>query len=100
MMSHLPKNPFCPHCQRAKMENVRLHRRGGADAHECTKFGDIITVDTMVLHGLKDRGVNGETDAVVFYDLAILAALYRNGRSFSQVYGSRTQDWSIILGPS
>ena len=27
MMSHLPKNPFCPHCQRAKMENVRLHRR-------------------------------------------------------------------------
>ena len=52
------------------MENVRLHRRGGADAHECTKFGDIVTVDTMVLHGLKDRGVNGETDAVVFYDLA------------------------------
>ena len=70
MMTHLPKNPFCTHCQRAKMENVRLHRRGGADAHECTKFGDIVTVDTMVLHGLKDRGVNGETDAVVFYDLA------------------------------
>ena len=70
MMTHLPKNPFCTHCQRAKMENVRLHRRGGADAHECTKFGDIVTVDTMVLHGLKDRGVNGEADAVVFYDLA------------------------------
>ena len=70
MMTHLPKNPFCAHCQRAKMENVRLYRRGGADAHECTKFGDMVTVDTMVLRGLKDRGVNGEADAVVFYDLA------------------------------
>ena len=34
------------------------------------KFGEHVTVDTMVLRGLGNRGNNGETDAVVFYDLA------------------------------
>ena len=29
---------------------------------------------TQSLHGLKDRGVNGETDAVVFYDLATVGS--------------------------
>ena len=53
----------------------------------------------MVLHGLKDRGVNGETDAVVFYDLAT-DVLPVFSRCFSQVYGSGTQNRSVILGPS
>ena len=70
MLTHLPKNPYCPHCQRAKMENVKLRRKGGAAAHDVVSFGDLTTADTMVLRGLKDRGFHGEADAIVFYDLA------------------------------
>ena len=70
MMTHLPKNPFCSHCQRAKMENVRLFRKRGAAGHGAEDFGDLVTADTMVLRGLRDRGINGEADAIVFYDLA------------------------------
>ena len=69
-VTHLPKNPYCPHCQRAKMENVKLRRKGGAAAHDVANFGDLATADTMVLRGLKDRGFHGEADAIVFYDLA------------------------------
>ena len=29
MLTHLPKNPYCPHCQRAKIENAKLRRKGG-----------------------------------------------------------------------
>ena len=70
MLTHLPKNPYCPQCQRAKMENVKVRRKGGAEAHDVKEFGDLVTADTMVLRGLKDRGFHGEADAVVFYDLA------------------------------
>ena len=70
MLTHLPKNPYCPHCQRAKMENVKLRRKGGAAAHDVVSFGDRTTADTMVLRGLKDRGFHGEADSIVFYDLA------------------------------
>ena len=60
MLTHLPKNPYCPHCQRAKMENVKLRRKGRAAAHDVANFGDLATADTMVLRGLKDRGFHGD----------------------------------------
>ena len=67
-MTHLPKNPYCDACQRAKMVNVKSFRHEGIEGYEFTKFGEHITLDTMVLHGLTNRGINGETDAIVFYD--------------------------------
>ena len=33
------------------------------------KFGKRVTADTIVLRNLKDRGIGGETNAIVFYDL-------------------------------
>ncbi|CAE6971381.1 unnamed protein product, partial [Symbiodinium sp. CCMP2592] len=60
------------------------------------KFGEHVTIDTMVLHGLGNRGNNGETDAVVFYDLATewLESVPVKGRTnadtlraFQQVFG-------------
>ena len=68
LMTHLPKNPYCDACQRAKMVNVKSFRHEGIEGYEFTKFGEHITLDTMVLHGLTNRGINGETDAIVFYD--------------------------------
>ena len=68
LMTHLPKNPYCDACQRAKMVNVKSFRGDGIEGYDFTKFGEHITLDTMVLHGLTNRGINGETDAIVFYD--------------------------------
>ncbi|CAE7710354.1 JNK [Symbiodinium sp. CCMP2592] len=70
LMTHLPKNPYCDACQRAKMENVKSFRQDSPRDKGFEKFGEHVTIDTMVLHGLGNRGNNGETDAVVFYDLA------------------------------
>ena len=69
MMTHLPKNPFCSHCQRAKMENIRLFRKKGVAGHGAEDFGGLVTADTMVLRGLRDRGINGEADLSSFTTL-------------------------------
>ena len=37
---------------------------------EAKAFGDRVTADTIVLKGTRDRGVQGETNAIVFFDLA------------------------------
>ena len=70
MLTHLPFNKYCTVCQRAKMENARRYRAGGIEAHTAKSFGDHVTADTVVLHGMKDRGFLGEKNAIVFYDFA------------------------------
>eukprot|EP00439_Symbiodinium_sp_Y106_P074569 s3106_g14.t1 len=96
LMTHLPKNPYCDACQRAKTENVKSFRQDSPRDKGFEKFGEHVTVDTMVLHGLGNRGNNGETDAVVFYDLATgwLEAVPVKGRTnsdtlraFQQMFG-------------
>ena len=85
MLMHLPKNPYYPHCQRAKIENVKLCRKGGAATHDVVSFGDLTTADTMVLRGLKDRGFHSEADTIMFYDLVTnyLEVLPMQSRSHS-----------------
>ena len=68
MLTHLPKNPFCSVCQRAKLENAKSYKHGGVSAHKYESFGDHVTGDTIVLHGLKDRGVGNKDNAVVMFD--------------------------------
>ncbi|CAE7541323.1 JNK [Symbiodinium sp. CCMP2592] len=96
LMTHLPKNPYCDACQRAKMENVKSFRQDSPRDKGFEKFGEHVTIDTMVLHGLGNRGNIGETDAVVFYDLATewLESVPVKGRTnadtlraFQQVFG-------------
>ena len=60
LMIHLPKNPYCDACQRAKTENIKSYRQDSPRDKGFEKFGEHVTVDTMVLHGLGDRGNNGE----------------------------------------
>jgi hypothetical protein len=69
LMTHLPKNPYCDSCQRAKMVNVHHKQGGGVDKFEATEFGEHITGDTLVLHGKVDRGINGESNGVVLFDI-------------------------------
>ena len=82
-MTHIPKNPYCSACVRAKVvqkqarrkrrnEN-RKARRGEEEDPPPTKFGDLITADGVVLNSLKDVGVSEYGDmhhATVIKDVA------------------------------
>ena len=50
------------------MENAKRYSGGGIEKHVAKGFGDHGTADTMILHGLKDKGFNGEKNCIVFYD--------------------------------
>jgi hypothetical protein len=67
LMTHMPKNPHCEACQRAKITTKparRLHREAGARPKE---FGELITADHMVLRA-PDAGALGELAALVIFD--------------------------------
>ena len=66
LLTHLPKNPHCSVCQRAKLENMKSRKKGGVEAFGFEHFGDHVSPDTIVLHGVKDRGVKQEQRCCVF----------------------------------
>jgi hypothetical protein len=70
LTTHLPKNPYCVACQRAKLENVRGSRKGGIASYDFKTFGEHITADTIVLRGKKDIGITGDANCFVIYDFA------------------------------
>ena len=70
LLAHFPKNIHCIACRQAKVTNVRFNRKEREFMSEARAFGDRVTADTIVLKGTRDRGVHGETNAIVFFDLA------------------------------
>ena len=71
LLTHYRKNIHCVACRQAKVTNGRFTRRTKPreTREEDAKFGRRVTADTIVLRNLKDRGIGGETNATVFYDL-------------------------------
>ena len=69
-MTHLPKNPWCDHCMRAKMQR-KPHRRGATKGFgkPPEKFGDHVTMDYILSYTKGSKGMNGESDVAVFKDL-------------------------------
>ena len=70
LLAHFPKNIHCIACRQAKVTNVRFNRRKREFMSEAKAFGDRVTADTILLKGTRDRGVHGESNAIVFFDLA------------------------------
>ena len=50
------------------MESAKSHKKGGVVAHGYNEFGQHASADTIVLHGLKDRGIGNKNNAIVFFD--------------------------------
>ncbi|CAE7575020.1 GIP [Symbiodinium pilosum] len=49
-MTHRPKNPYCPVCQRAKMMAPHARKLGGSSTIKSDKYGDHLTIlGTVVL---------------------------------------------------
>jgi len=84
LLTHTPKNPFCPSCQRAKLQS-KPHRHAKTARSEAKAFGDHITGDHIVTFDDIDKGFDGERDAVVLYDV---------GTQYLDVYpvGSKSAD--------
>jgi len=81
-LTHRPKNPFCPICQRAKMYAPQARKSGGSTTIHSKAFGDHITVDHIITEDAKDYGFQEETLAHVVKDVY---------SKFRYIYPSRTK---------
>eukprot|EP00971_Amphidinium_carterae_P314331 6247916-Amphidinium_carterae.1 len=70
-LTHLPKNPFCKTCMRAKVVAARSPRASGSGLYkEAKKFGDVITIDHAIAHKPADWGISKEKALIVALDIA------------------------------
>ena len=58
LLTHLPKNPYCVHCQQAKTLQRYSHK--GAFKREIDQFGEIVTCDHVVAPAMRMQGLGGE----------------------------------------
>ena len=69
LMTHVPKNPFCDICNRARMTKRTARSHGESKHVKATKFGDHITADHLINYGERNEGGSGELVAMVFKDV-------------------------------
>ena len=72
LMTHMPKNPFCESCQRAKCQAKaspnRKKKPSDLPTPIPTKFGEQVTGDTIIHNSVEDRGVDGSRATIVLFD--------------------------------
>ena len=66
-LTHLPKNPYCSTCCRAKLKHKYTKR--GTFQRIVEEWGDIVTADHMKAQHIKAQGFSGEMDAFVIKDI-------------------------------
>ena len=71
LCTHLPTNPYCTSCVRAKV-NQKRKRRQGHKKHtiDAEKFGDSVTGDHLVSNGVQSNGIDGEAVGFLLRDHA------------------------------
>ena len=91
-MTHMPKNPYCQACQRAKVQHVPAKRKRGPDvlAQEPKVFGEQLTADHIILGQATEYGMKGESTALVVSDRATgwLDAFPLPNKSSEEAYGA------------
>ena len=81
MLTHVPKNPYCDICQKAKMFKPPSRAVGGSTKVEAEKFGDHITADFIVTRDEDELGIDDEKSALVVKDIATgFMYVYPNAR--------------------
>ena len=73
LLTHLPKNPHCETCQRAKMRNKqtpdRSKRPSDLPSQEAKAFGEKLTADHTFARSINDCGMGGEEVILVVRDI-------------------------------
>ena len=70
MLTHVPKNPYCDVCTKAKMYKPPGYSKGGSSMVEAKKFGDHITDDYLIAKSDPEAGIDGDRVALVIKDVA------------------------------
>ena len=77
LMTHIPKNPFCQGCLRAKLNAKQARRRHIKS--EASAFGDIVTADHLIARDA-DGGIDNEKVAILIkYHFSHWMMLYPTG---------------------
>ena len=69
LMTHRPKNPYCPVCQRAKMMAPRARKLGGSSTIKSDKYGDHLTIDHIIARDLRDYGFDDQKVGFIVKDV-------------------------------
>ena len=69
LMTHRPKNPFSPICQRAKMYAPQARKVGGSSSIESKSYGAHLTVDHLITRDLRDHGFDDQRVGLVIKDV-------------------------------
>ena len=69
LMTHIPKNPYCEVCKRAKMYKPPSYKVGGTPTIEAKSFGDHITADHVIIRRDKDTEIEESRLALVIKDV-------------------------------
>ena len=71
LMTHVPKNPWCPTCQRSKMQYKSHRRKSKATRKERFKhWGDCVTADHIITRNKKSLSYMGHKAAIGMDDVA------------------------------
>ena len=70
MLTHIPKNPYCDVCTKAKMYKPPGYSKGGSSMVEARKFGDHITGDYLIAKSDPEAGIDDDRVAMVYKDVA------------------------------
>ena len=70
LVTHIPKNPYCDICQKAKMFKPPSRAVGGSTQVKAEKFGDHITADFIVTRDEDELGNDEEKSVSVVKDIA------------------------------
>ena len=66
LLTHIPKNPHCIGCLRAKLNAKQARRRHPQTTAQA--FGDIVTADHLIARDADGAGIDNEKVAIVFKD--------------------------------
>ena len=69
-LCHFPKNPYCPTCRQAKMMQKPARKTNKPESEKPQSFGQCVTGDHIICKRDVEKGINGETCALVVLDVA------------------------------
>ena len=69
MLTHIPKNPYCEICAKAKMYKPPGYSKGGSSMVDAKKFGDHITGDYLIAKSEPEIGIDDDRVAMVIKDV-------------------------------
>ena len=73
IFTHIPKNPYCEVCNKAKMYKPPAYAKGGSSMVEAKKFGDHATGDCLLAKPEPETGIDDVRVAMISLLISVLS---------------------------